>query len=195
MAPLHLPSPSYTEVEFSIRPTTDASTWRTTSSESPMEGRPPRRRHRDPPDGSEPALLASPVQVRGVAVGPAAGSSPALTYRSSSRPSRHRQAGADGPDAGMHGPYGIAADQCALCHSAHAAQAPYSLVAANRRSRRSASVSRHGGHRAPTRRSRPSTRTRPSRPNDPGDPLLLPARRAGPDSGHTLGRAITSSAA
>jgi predicted CXXCH cytochrome family protein len=38
------------------------------------------------------------------------------------------QAALGAPEAGTHGPYGMAADRCALCHRSHAAQGPSSLL-------------------------------------------------------------------
>jgi predicted CXXCH cytochrome family protein len=132
VAPLRLPSRSYTEVEFTVRPTTDAQyladyEFRITDEGTPfLEAATATLRM-----GARPSLLQSPVQLSGVPVGPATATSRALTYRLvQPEPTSAAASRFAGSVGGIHGPYGIAADQCASCHVAHTAQAPVSLVAA-----------------------------------------------------------------
>ena len=176
----------------SARPPT-RSTWRTTSSGSATRAR-PSSTPRPPPSGWERGRRSwsRRSSSAGSRSDPAAGSSPALTYRLvepglASSASR----GPDGPDAGIHGPYGISADQCAFCHSAHAA--PGAELAGDHPSAAVVAllqVSRQ--HRARGRRRRSQAQyTDPLVPaDDPDYRLLLPARRAGPrQRPHTLASA------
>ena len=185
--PLGLPAMSYTEVEFTIRPTTDAQylasyEFRITDAGTALVGAVAATLHM----GAEPPLLESPVQNPGVSVGPAPNLDPALAYRlaqpgsTQSTPPVLQPVGPAGdlpmglaPDTSpdlkyrlvqpgslsglptaaptasavgstkyvlvapaapggmaldIHGPYGMAADQCAFCHSTHTAQGTASLV-------------------------------------------------------------------
>ena len=185
--PLSLPAMSYTEVEFTIRPTTDARylesyEFRITDAGTAFIGAVPAMLHM----GAEPPLLESPIQNPGVSVGPAPNLDPALAYRLAqpgSTPSTAPLLQPVGPAKGLpmgsapdispdlkyrlvqpgspsglptaaptasavgstryvlvapaapggmaidvHGPYGMAADQCAFCHSTHTAQGTASLV-------------------------------------------------------------------
>ena len=137
-AALALPPLSYSEVEFSIRPTTDAIylagyEFRITDDGTPLTGAVTATLRM----GAEPALLASPIQHRGISVGAAQDASGAPFYRlvgPSSGLVAQGQAASDATltggeaNAGIHGPYGIAADQCAFCHSGHTAKGAYTLV-------------------------------------------------------------------
>jgi predicted CXXCH cytochrome family protein len=192
--PLILPAMSYTEVEFSIRPTTDAQyqvayEFRISNDGAPLVGAVAATLQM----GGQPPLLESPVQNPGVRVGPAANpgfpfthrlaqpgsvqsdpsalqpagrtpsipgglaasTSPALKYplvlpgsvpssppSSAASPSSSMQyalitdtlagsplsAAFGGSTVDIHGPYGMAADQCAFCHSSHAAQGSSALT-------------------------------------------------------------------
>jgi predicted CXXCH cytochrome family protein len=160
-ASLSLPARSYTEVEFSIRATTDAQylaayDFRITDDGTPLVGAVVATLGM----GAEPPLLQSPVQFSGAPVGPApdAAATPAYPLLLPGRvplglvplgPARDAAGSAAGatlyalvaaaltgqstltasgtPVVGTHGPYGMAADQCAFCHRTHAAQGPSSL--------------------------------------------------------------------
>jgi len=135
-ASLALPPLSYSEVEFSIRPTTDATylagyEFRITDDGTSLIGAVTAALRMGP----EPALLASPVQHRGISVGAASDGGGAPVYRLIApgtlqvNQAQDEAALAGGAaDAGIHGPYGITADQCAFCHSGHTAKGAYTLV-------------------------------------------------------------------